>query len=382
MHLRTRTRTRTTHSVEVEGVEVPLTFEPVSEDNMMAERVGDHLVIAYLVQDNDGSGNPMTDGDCQGDLYTHNEGVITDDESELRRALRVDSYDQPDIDHLFACDPYIGHRGLQVASHCLRDIAALEWLAKVEGDFELFGNWLEVRDLELEEGETLDQALVAHRNELWQDLEDPNGVFWDPIQERAIQLYTVYWRQIVGPYVIPMHYSDGRGETSISLHDWDGDHNDLPNAVWVADKGAIDNLTPYPPGISMRQVTPHPDSVYGVFHGEVEVFRGSWGVCRLHIANEYPPTDESDLRRAAEEYAESVCSEYAKWCSGDVYGCVVEVFDLDPDVTGDGDGIGWIPRDDHDSCWNFIGSDDAMEALESEFFNPAVAALKEGVKTP
>lgn len=381
MKIKTRTRTRTTHSAEIDGAEVELTFAPYYEDDILAERVGDQLVVAYLVQDSDPQ-NPMTDGDYQGNIYTESSrgwggGSITDNDSELQSALGVDGYGNPDIDNMFACEPYISWTGLQVARACLRDIAAKQYLETVGADYNLIDGWLDQRDLELDEGETLDQAFNERRNEIWQDLEDPNGVYCDEVEKLATELYPQYWQQIAGPFVVPLDYcssNHGPGTASFSVTSWDGDPEDLPSGVWVADKGAIDNITPYPPGVSLKQVVNWPEpSVYAVLQGEAELFRGPWSDCRGFIKKSLPAPTEADLRAAAEKYAESICSAYQDWCNGEVFGCVTEIFNL---VEDEGDGPQWESEGDHDACWGFIGHDHAEETLQSEYFDNVVADLK------
>jgi hypothetical protein len=89
-NMRIKTRTHTSHSVCIDDMEVPLEHLPDNEDAILAERVGDKLVVAYLVHD-DFPSNPMKDYDCQGNLYTmprrYGGGVITDDASEVYRNL-------------------------------------------------------------------------------------------------------------------------------------------------------------------------------------------------------------------------------------------------------------------------------------------------------
>lgn len=377
---RIRTSRHVTHGATIDGVNVDLTFEPNYEGHILAERVGDKLVVAYLVQDSDPE-NPQTAGDANGDIYTRSTrgwggGSISDNDSEIESALGVDGYGSPDIDKLFACEPYIDWKGILQKQRCLRDIAALKMLEDMSSDFDKIEEWLILEDLVLESGETYDQAFNEQRNEIWCNLEDCNGHFCDEVEELAVKLYPDYWQQIAGPFVVPLDYcgsNHGPGTMSINPTTWDGDPDDLPTGIWVADKGAIDNITPYPPGVSMKQVQPYPDSVYGVFKDEVENYRGSWAECKAFIKDFNPPTTDADLRDAAFKYAEGICSSYEAFCNGDVYGCVVEVFDK----VGDDDDLEWESDGDDDSCWGFIGSDYALETLKSEYFDPAVKRLQE-----
>lgn len=375
-----RRHSHITHSATIDGMEVELTFEPNYEGHILAERVGDKLVVAYLVQDSDPE-NPQTSGDANGGIYTRSTrgyggGSISDNDSEIESALGVDGYGSPDIDKLFACEPYTDYKGTQQKHTCLRDIAARMYLDDVGGNFDLIEGWLDAQGLELDEGQTFDEAFQVHHDDIWRDLEDSNGFFSNEVESLATSLYSDYWQQIAGPFVVPLDYcgsNHGPGTMSINPTTWDGDPDDLPTGIWVADKSAIENLTPYPPVVSMKQVQPYPDSVYGVFKDEVENYRGSWAECKAFIKDFNPPTTDADLRDAASKYAESICSSYQSWCNGDVYGCVVEVFDR---IGDDPDEPHWESDGDHDACWGFIGSDYALESLKSEYFEPAVKRLQ------
>lgn len=373
--MRVKTHRHVTHSVDYEDQELELDFAPCGDD-ILIERVGDKLVVAYLVQDSDPC-NPMEDFDAQGNFYTmpsrYGGGSITDDASEIYSALGVSGYGEVDIDDVFYCDPYIDWKGVQQKAHSLRDIAAREFLDKFGQDVDLISQALEGLGLELAEGETLDQAFQTHKNEIWGDLEDSNGVFCEEVEGRAIEMYPEYWQKIAGPFTVPCNYcsnNHGPGTTSLSTTTWDGDPDDLPNAIWVADKNAIDNITPYPAGVGMKQVTPYPDAAYGVFKEDVEVFRGTWEECKLHIKFSFPAPNEEDLRRAAVKYADGLCKEYASWCNGEVFGCVTQVFDL----TDDGE---WEDNGESDSCWGHIGYEYAQETLKSEYFEGVIKNLKE-----
>jgi hypothetical protein len=153
--------------------------------------------------------------------------------------------------------------------------------------------------------------------------------------------------------------------------------------VWVADEGAIENITPFPEGVLLKQVEVWPDpSVYAVVDSssstEVELFRGGWSKARRWVKDNLPAPDDADLRQAAKAYAEAVCGEYAKWCSGEVYGCIVQTFNLATE-SEDGGEPQWVPGDPDrgDQVWGFIGHEYALEALKSEFFDPTVKTLKE-----
>lgn len=102
----------------------------------------------------------------------------------------------------------------------------------------------------------------------------------------------------------------------------------------------------------------------------------SIGVCSIDICNAvWIPTkcDYENLGNAdhkqVERYAQGCLDEYVRWCNGDAYGCVVEVFSKHEDGSWES-----VPAH-YDSCWGFLGSEYAEEALKTEFFEPMVHTL-------
>lgn len=375
--MRIKTRTHTVHSVVIDDMEVPLEYPPDNEDAILAERVGDKLVVAYLVYDNCPS-NPLKDGDCQGDLYTNGGGVITDDASEVYSNLRLSGGRWSDPEPCIDCGFHLVDGGPLVSC---RELAASEIYTELIKDPQEMPDFFDALDLP--------RLGIASRYVHWlksdegkevtlRDLNDCNTFFYERVEERARELFAKHWKRIVGPYVVPMYYHDERGSTSIGFSEWDGDHDDLPNAIWVADKGAIENIdaTARPDNVEVKQVEPYPASIYVVLENGVEVFRGTYGEVSLWSKKKYPPTFGT-LRATAIRYAEAVCDEYAKWCRGEAFGCVVETFELqNPEEVVEGDDPEW-EQVNEDACWGFIGYDYAMENLKSEFFEPAVKRLKE-----
>lgn len=89
-------------------------------------------------------------------------------------------------------------------------------------------------------------------------------------------------------------------------------------------------------------------------------------------------TSRSQKRRAqALKYCEQFLDQYNAIINGDVYGCVTQVFDLS-EVDGEPAGL---PRDDHDSCWGYVGHKHASECLKSDHFDHVVESLKKELET-
>lgn len=380
--MRIRTRTHTSNSIEIDGLEVPVEYAPYYEDFVLAERVGDKLVVAYLVHDTDAS-NPLEDCDANGDVYTmpsrYGHGYISDNASAIYSQLCVNggrwSDPEPDIDCGFRLydstdSPLTSCRDLaaeQVYEELLKDPEEVAYYFRREGMPALGLKSRYVHWLKSKEGKDL----------ILRDLLDETGVFSERVEEAARELFRKHWKRIVGPYVVPMSYHAERGSCSISFSEWDGDWEDLPNCIWVADKLAIENIDAscHPDNVKIKQVEPYPAAVYAFIVDGQEVFRGTFGEVNVWRKTKYPPNFD-DLRATAIRYADAVCGEYASWCEGDCYGCVVETFTL----AGDEDDPQWEREGEEEAVWGFIGSDHAMDSLKSEFFEPALKAIKEPSK--
>lgn len=263
-----------------DDIELEIQHDPI-ESTILVERVGDKIVIAYLVQDNDGSSSNPMDSDAQGDLIIGNDRC---ERHKVYAALGLDSNGNVDTDTQYS----------SLGDKSLRDLAR-------------------------------ESIKEQHSDDAERDVE-----------HLAEVLYYTHWRKIA-PWTVPVRYDDyGSSGTRIRLDVWEGDITKLPNAVWVADKNAIENLT---------------------YDGKQ---------CTI-----------VDL----EAYATSVISEYEKWCNGEVYGCVVEVHQQVPEQSVFFENVGdvWERLTDADldrSCWGFVGYDYAKKALKEEFFDTEVRRLK------
>lgn len=369
-------RVRRTYTASIDDFNVELTFDPVNDDDILYERVGHRLVIGYLVQD-DHPSNPMKEFDGQGDFYTSDD---RGSRSEVYSALGLDIYGDIDIDKEFeAPEPWLDHNQILQVSTTLRDLAADQFMETVKGDLDLQQRFLEHAGTELVEGQDYQIDLKALRR----DLVDSYGYFCEEIEELARNLFPQHWRTMAGPYVVPVHYcssNHGPGTASASVEDWDGDLDDTPNAVWVADGLAAENIAtdPLPRGVDVKYDTA--SSLWVVEQPALKLRRCFEVTAEaFEYARSLGP---GDVAWSAERYAKGVLDEYVSWCNGDVYGCVVEVFDFDPsaavtdieEAIADGDGE-W-EQIEEESCWGFIGYDHALESLKTDFFEPALAHQK------
>ncbi len=328
-------RIRRTHVVDFGEHEFITEFAPCDWKEPLLHIEGDKAVLAYLVHDQSPP-NPMKECDAQGTLYTSSHasgrgGSITDDDTELRYALGLDSYGCIDPDKKVT----VGGVKLDYAQHVndelfdaldIDDVAAqLLWLHRLsytdlnESEFEQLENIATV-----DGPHDLAYFKATYEDVIRKDLLDPNGHFSERLEQAIDKFYAKHWREIVGPEVVIVNYRHYQ-DTAISVGTWDGDTDELPDGVWVADKNVLANL---------------------------------------------PPTDDPTFNEKILAYAKSVLDEYESWCNGDCYGCVVQLYKRVDNV--------WVAEDDHDSCWGFIG-DYADQALREEFFEAAVKRLQNEV---
>lgn len=368
---------RTRYSVTTEdGSEVEVNFEPLEWPNALSQRIGDKLVVAYVTPDNDGSSsNPMENNDCQGNIYTKpsyyaRDGSNTDNMGELLDALQLDGENEVRPGVVFAID------GVTAS---LEDHAVTEFMETNYGH-DLTDEWLLAGGSEPDRED--DDRSILYRDEI--EAEILNGEFkYDEHQALMLALYARHWREIVGPYVVPISYcssNHGPGTASASPCKWDGDADDLPDGVWVADKGAIENIdhSPLPRNVTVKYS--YREKCWRVLHEVPHARRAMTGDIQGsntkfddHMAAfAFAHTlGEGDIGWQAELYAKGVLEEYVSWCNGDVYGCCVETFVKTGPEDDDWESV------EADECWGFIGSDHAEQSLLDDFFTPALDAIKE-----
>lgn len=310
-NIRSTYRRSSHHTIEVSDddfeAELVIDFEPCSDP--LVEVRENKIVAAFLVHDSDAGDSPMEDGCAMGDLYTKRpysarDQRVTDNDSELLGALGLDSYGAPDIDLTFK----VGGE-----KTTLRDLAVIEVLAKIITDGDMQAVWMDYTLDGNEEGVSFEEWLKTEIDlrmyELTRDLEDSNGCFSEEVGSIAFGLYPKHWEAIAGPYVVPV----AAGLNNYWPTSWDGDVDDLPDGVWVADKDSEENI--------------------------------------------------KASGQTAHEYVTPILEEYSAWCEGEVFGCVVNLFEKQ-------DGEWVMTRDE--SCWRFIGRKWAEQALKEEFFDPFV----------
>lgn len=322
-----------------EDLELELPISVNWEDEFRVDRVGEHIVLSYLVHD-DSPENPMKECYANGELLTYREGVITDDNGAASHLGLIDFEPTYNIDH-------------EGVDEQAREIMWQE--LEFDIDFQL---WCHA-NYEIEEHEDhrqfYRQCLLAIDFDYDSEVES-----W--LDHRYVLACEKAWNELweqgrIGDYLaVPVNYCDsvhGPGTTRIGTADLD-----FANAVWVPCKDAIENIksTVLPAGYEIRhEWIGKPHMVYGLWDkGE----RVDWydtyaqAVSTAWVRVDRQPT-HAELMQRARSYADAVLNEYESWCNGDCWGIVNAVFD----ETG-----GLISED---SCWGYIGREYAEEELDS-----------------
>lgn len=293
-----------------DGPEIEFEFEPI-ESTLLQAKVGDKFIVAYLVQDDGGGMNPLTDCDGNGTLVTYNLGVITDDNS-CASNLGLEEF---------------GSRGgryppvYDLDSKGVYELA-VEMVKKGLTEDEEFIDWCRNEmepETELEAFDYITFVNACFEKLNWHSYKGVPA--W--LDDRVEAAGHAAWEQLyaegkIGEYLaVPVDYcvnNHGPGTTSIYTTTID-----KANAVWIP--------------------------------GEFEISNMNFTGCTTYL----------EKLAVADKYAQSCLDEYCKWCNGEVYGCVVEVFDEQGKKTDDRDN----------ECWSFIGWEWAEQALLNEFFDPA-----------
>ena len=378
MTSRFKTRVFSSHFLEVEvdgvDIELPVTFEPVSYIDVLVKMVGNQLVLAYLVNDSDAGDSPLEAGTANGEIFTvqpryARNSRVTDNDHRILSALGLTHYGEPNLCKLF-------HLNGEKAT--LFDLAMAQFVADLHSNTDLQEELWETLDLPTETdfaawsgGEPNDGRYPTNLAELEAQVYHGQAPFYERVEEMAVALYRTHWRTIAGPFVVPIAASGSRYWAT----SWDGDTDDMPDGIWVADNEAEENITTsaYSDAAKIRwagAVGSASDPCHAIVMVEGQVAfdagpdSGSWGRALKWVEQKFGPADTADVIRAATEYAESVLKEYSLWAEGEVYGCFVALYEQQED------GQWEMTKDE--SCWRFIGSEWAEEALKSEFFDPFV----------
>lgn len=312
--MRNRTRTHTSHSIEIDGIEVPVEYAPYYEDYVLAERVGDKLVVAYLVHDYDYRDIEDMLGDGMGKLLSFHRHAPGEQHAEALEALGKTGDVDKDLDSVW--NDHFDEAIERYIKAVLQSYSVDEIVERLASEYP-----------SVDAENLLDELENDCRSN------DPGNVVFYSTMEEVLE---TMWEE-------PAYFPGNPDAVVLDCYDHGGQRWSVSGGgmqcrwdtargagVWVPDKVLVDQL--------------NSDEAGGLNRAEQAVI-----------------------------YCKQFLSEYNAIISGDVYGCVVETFTL----AEEGDDQEWEREGDEEACWGFIGSDHAMDSLRTEFFEPALKAIKE-----
>lgn len=301
-------RSRNLHTADVEGVEIELDHVPCDWLDSHSCKIGERVIVAYNVSDNDYRDIDDMMGDCMGRIVDAHNGRDAE-KRELYALAGCDRYGDKNLDAVWEKHFKVATERFVVAIRAkyeLADIAAMYDGTSYEAPYQDQEKYVEAclrQDCnENDWGNVMYcDDLQTVLGEMWEEPEfwpgDPDAVMLD-VYDHSGQAWSI---------------SGGgmqcRWDTSRSA------------GAWVPDKYLLDQI-------------------------------------------ESDVAENKDRRAQCKLYAEQFLSQYNDIISGNVYGCVVQVHDLEGAQLSE------------ESCWGFIGTDHAEESLKDEFYNPAVEDAK------
>lgn len=291
----------------VEGVECELMYEPVDYLATHSARIGDKVVYAYCVHDTDVDYDNCMDCDGMGKLYSFHRHAPRDHHHAGLEALGNDRDGAPDLDKVWemhedeATSRYIK---LVMEKHTLADIMAA-----------------------LDEGCEDTPTEEAVKELLLEDSANYNG--WANVEYDDIMgdVLTEMWYE-------PPYFPGDKDACLLACYDH--------GSQWWSLSGG---------GMQCRWDTSNQAGVW----------------VPDDTLREQLDSDEAkglDRREQARIYCSQFLDTHNDVINGNVYGCVVEVFDAD----------GKQIRED--SCWGFVGDEHAKESLKTEFFEGTCKQLR------
>ncbi len=341
--------------------------------DILKAQVGDKVVIAYLVQDDDYSPDDM--GDCMGKLLSFHRW--SKDIEEGANALGNTLEGEPDLDAVW----YAHRREAQRRAHAriLKDFTLDELLEtfKEQGhihrrgvsnknfvsecqkqDLDEYDDW---RNLGCDDEAAVETALT----EMWSE---PAYFPGDP-DAQVLDCYDhggQHWSLSGGGMQCRWDTASGAGvwipdeclRKELDSAQRQAVYALVENTTWVRRTGKSYQLL----RVEWKDET-HCEKVHVRFSDDAsELYKEA-----KELAQGRPEPTPKQLRWAREQqaavYAQQFLDEYNAIISGDVYGCVVETFELG------GDQI------EEEACWGFVQGDYAEEALKDEFFDPTCKRL-------
>jgi len=280
--------------------------------DVLKARVGDKVVIGYLAYDNSSMDIDDLMGEGCGELISFHRDNRKNHYKGFE-ALGLDSEGAPDLAAVWYAHREEAQRRAHDRLLSNTPISDLLWTLQDQGR-EPVGEQLM--------SEFLDECIRGDLKEFddWRDCDD-FGVLRDNVVETVL---TQMWSEA--------EYFPGNPDAvSLDCYSHSGEHWSLSGqgmqCQWDTARGA------------------------GVF------------VPSEDMGEELAKLEPNERKAKSRTYAQSFLDTYNNIIGGQVFGCVTQVFDEDGDEV------------DSDSCWGFIGSDYAEQALKEEFFDPMCSSV-------
>lgn len=294
-----------------DGTECELSFTPTEYLDVHRAKVGDKWVIAYCVQDDHYEIDDMI-GDCMGKMIQREMRNNRGNDADVFEALGFDRDGNYNLDVIW--DKHQAEASRRYVDCVLHEYGAEATVTEYEE---------RTSDYERREGETLEQTA---RRYVTADVDESYGWQYVVNEEIMQDVLKEMWDE-------PAYFPGDKDALMLDLYDHSGQSWSLSGGGmqcrWDTSRGA----GVWVPDDSLRKQLDD-DEAKGM-----------------------------DRDAQARKYAKQFLETYNALLCGDVYGCVVQWNDEDGELI------------DEESCWGFIGSEYANEALKSEFFDPMCERL-------
>lgn len=354
----------TVTTISFDDIELPVQFKPVEGNATVINRVSDNtIVVGYLVQDEDCQ-NPLESADGQGNIYTDNRRNKNHNPEAILDALGYSSDGEPNYELLDGSVEREKYVDYFIENTTVEDCERHGWVKDDELTDKEFIEACAIEDYEEHGGSVHSEELDAIKHDLWMEGR-ANGTIGEPYAIDVNYMehgYSSYHAQKPGQSVL--EYSDC-------------------NALWVPDAIATDNIeyqaiqSLLPAGtrveymstdVKLNDITyilPNGDK-QGGFTSFVDAIKAA--AAKLDASLTLQQIHEAG-KNFAYEYAKGVCTEYTQWANGETYGVVVETYHRTP--------VDEWESVNQDSCWGYIGSNWANEALNEAVENAASESMTE-----
>lgn len=357
-------------------LDLPIYLDDWEDPDFKVHVLKDKIVVGYLAADTGGfTSNPLEDCDGMGRIAHHpnHRYGSREDGNEYYNALGLDRYGDPVIDEdkvqemwkekvyalpdeVFApfypegeevhIADFIADCKSQLANEQAGDynlyamIRAAFWTNTGTGDWEFTD----------EERKQLEEVMELHLTWDWEEVQEACA---EPGNPHAVML-DIYEHSGVS-YSISGMGMQCRFDTSRGA------------AVWVPDDYALDEIksrgavfdhayieqTSRCRGRGLRYNLLVDGKSVAHSDDWVKLWRIAQDIARLRSKAGVPNYYNGE-HKAALEMAYSACQVYTDWCNGNCYGVITAVYDFNGELL------------EEDSCWGFIGDEDAEDSLEEQ----------------